>query len=848
MARAYETTDLTEAKEQRSQGRPALASEIGIQYANATRPDILDMLYFDSMFEKSGQIRIEDEHRQGCAQILAQRDQGELESPFYKWLESDDSVFWVSGKAGTAKSTLMKYSFSDSETKLRLDRWANGKLLMANVFLSGEGSQHQRGHEALLRTVLFQILRDRRDLIPAAFPTFYGGPWPPLVPLNTVVNLTQAGYALISQQSSLVIFVDGLDHYRCHRASRHEESAPKSASKQTGSEEDTGSESCTEEVPSARKRWLMESYQEIAALMTSLSANPRVKLCVSSRELPVFEATFGNAPRIRMHTQSDKAIIRYCAARLAESAPGMNLGDLCRDVASKANGNILWARLAINVLLEQSLKMLRPTLDRLPTKLGGCKGLYMHILQSLPVDRQRDAARMLQLMHRTQKIQPPSVLTLALAREGYLSKEGQLLVETDQTEPKPLEEMKEDCEQILHRLHECCPSLFVCEGKSLEPNQHIIFAHTTVRLFAAREDVWKQLLGGAQGYIREDGPIDMDLSLMSGCIRQIQYFRPGTLRPFLQVHSFSRVQIVPEAWLTILTALRYAARIETELGPDDVLRRSHYLGLLDHLDSFCQQAWVDSLHHYRPVFQDTDWFVSQIPTFRNKHWSGFEPMETGKPPKRKGFLCLAIQANLVTYVAAATERLGNSGDTNLSKTFGQLLQVAVSTPSDIGDPACRTLASNYRGLHSDLPCTSLAETVLRAGRNHIDLRAGRPAGGPNKIWMRALQTRHRWFSPQHRGRQLDVSRLLTEADPDAVANNQERWVAAIRLLLAAGADPYATIPLADRTKAKRGGPVFDEEYETRSAADIIRETLVAEPRFAKDLHDIGILIEQSRKG
>lgn len=824
-----------------------LASKLEIQCANVMRPDILDMLYFDSMFERAGQIRIEDEHRQGCAQIQAQKSSEELESPFYEWLQSDDSLCWVSGKEGTAKSTLMKYSFYDTEIKRRLDKWANGKLLMANVFLFGEGSQLQRGQEPLLRTILFQILSDRRDLIPAAFPTFYGGPWPPLVPLNTVVNLTQAGYALVSQQASLVIFVDGLDNYRCHRASRHEEFATESTSEQTGSDEDTGNESGRKDVPSARKRWLMESHQEIATLMTSLSANPRVKVCVSSRELPVFEAAFGNGLRIRMHTQLDKAIIRYCAVRLAESAPGMNLGDLCLDVASKANGNVLWARLAIDALLEQPLKRLRTTLDRLPTKLSGCRGLYMHILQGLPVDRQQDAARMFQLMHRAQKIQPPSALTLALARGGYLNKKGQLLAETDRTELKPLEEMKEGCEQILHRLHECCPSLFVCEGKPLEPNQRILFAHSTVRLFAAQKDVWKQLLGGAQGYICGDGPIDTDLSLMSGCIRQIQYFRPGALRPFLQVHSFSRVQIVPEAWLTIVTALRYAARIDSQLRPEDTLRRSHFLGLLDHLDSFCQRAWVDSLHHYRPVFQDTDWFVSQIPTLRNKHWSGFEPMETGKPPKRKTFLSLAIQANLDIYVAAAVERLKNSGDSNLSKTFGKLLEVAVSMPTDIGDPACRTLANDYRGFHSDLPCATLVETVLRAGRNHIDLRAVRPAGGgPNKIWMRALQARHCWFSPQHRSRQTSVSRFLTEANPAAVACNQERWVAAIRSLLAAGADPHAAIQVADHTKVKRSGAVFDEGSGTRNAADIIRETLVAEPRFVKDLGEIEILIGQFR--
>jgi type II secretory ATPase GspE/PulE/Tfp pilus assembly ATPase PilB-like protein len=35
---------------------------------------------------------------------------------FPEWLQSDRGIFWITGKAGSGKSTLMKYAFSDPRT------------------------------------------------------------------------------------------------------------------------------------------------------------------------------------------------------------------------------------------------------------------------------------------------------------------------------------------------------------------------------------------------------------------------------------------------------------------------------------------------------------------------------------------------------------------------------------------------------------------------------------------------------------------------------------------------------------------------------------------------------------
>jgi pantothenate kinase-related protein Tda10 len=51
------------------------------------------------------------------------------------WLQSDDPLFWLSGKAGSGKSTLIKYLINNHETKLHLMHWAGlTNLIVAGYF------------------------------------------------------------------------------------------------------------------------------------------------------------------------------------------------------------------------------------------------------------------------------------------------------------------------------------------------------------------------------------------------------------------------------------------------------------------------------------------------------------------------------------------------------------------------------------------------------------------------------------------------------------------------------------------------------------------------------------------
>jgi ABC-type glutathione transport system ATPase component len=89
---------------------------------------------------------------------------------FSRWLCSEGGIFWVSGKAGSGKSTLMKYICDSTQTAASLHQWAGGaKLVTASYYFWNAGTDMQKSQQGLLQSLLYEILTRCPDLIPTVF-------------------------------------------------------------------------------------------------------------------------------------------------------------------------------------------------------------------------------------------------------------------------------------------------------------------------------------------------------------------------------------------------------------------------------------------------------------------------------------------------------------------------------------------------------------------------------------------------------------------------------------------------------------------------------------------------------
>ncbi|KAI9733705.1 MAG: hypothetical protein M1834_003310 [Cirrosporium novae-zelandiae] len=91
---------------------------------------ILSSLYFSNMKQRYDQIQIAETHT--FVWIFENKSPGPSlpRIHFAEWLQSqkpDDNIYWISGKPGSGKSTLMKFLHDHGRTRQLLDIWANKK-------------------------------------------------------------------------------------------------------------------------------------------------------------------------------------------------------------------------------------------------------------------------------------------------------------------------------------------------------------------------------------------------------------------------------------------------------------------------------------------------------------------------------------------------------------------------------------------------------------------------------------------------------------------------------------------------------------------------------------------------
>lgn len=255
-----------------------------------------------------------------------------VDSPFACWLREGSGMFWIKGKAGSGKSTLMKHIVHDRRTTSLLHEWAKDKdLLIAHHFFWLPGSALQKSYQGLLQTLLSQLCSTDSSLAK-------GWTSRTLEQHNQQADRLAAALhtVLESDQHRYCIFIDGLDEF------------------------------CPE----------MEQAQLIRRLkqMTSLS---NVKMCVSSRQWSLFERVFADIQQICLQdlTRDD---MYTCTTDVLQGA-GLDMQVLSsqqfsHQIVAKSEGVFLWLRLVLSSMFSrlcagQGLSKLKACLDEFPGDL-----------------------------------------------------------------------------------------------------------------------------------------------------------------------------------------------------------------------------------------------------------------------------------------------------------------------------------------------------------------------------------------------------------------------------------------------------------------------------------------------
>jgi hypothetical protein len=445
----------------------ALADEFKLK--EDVEASILDDLRFSTMANQLEEI---SEAHQSTFKRIFEPPKESTGSCFSSWLKSGDGVYWINGKVGSGKSTLMRYIYDHPRTQQRLSEWAGSTALVkVGFFFRNNGTKEQRSQLGLLRALLFEILNKSRDLIPVVLPWLwarnYSQVLEPFTPHSSekrlsLPSLIQA-FTLLVQQTKvplkLCLFIDGLDEYG-------------------------------------------GDFSKIVGVFEEFSSSQNIKICVSSQPSLIFEDTFSACPGLKVRDLTLNDIKKYVKEELMTSQQYQELAaqdpilssELEQEIVTSADGVFLWVKLVTQSLLsgfrnDDGIPDIQSRLRVLPADL---EQLYHHLLMNKidPVYMD-DAAKMFKIMRET-KDSELNILAFALTDENYFEK----------AVTSPLRQWNEGeitstCQKMEDRMKARCAGLIEISGTVTETlyeptskaNGKVQYLHRTVREYLEKPEI-----------------------------------------------------------------------------------------------------------------------------------------------------------------------------------------------------------------------------------------------------------------------------------------------------------------------------------------------------------------------
>ncbi|KAL2142950.1 hypothetical protein VTI28DRAFT_472 [Corynascus sepedonium] len=371
------------------------------------------------------------------------------------WLRHGGGMFWVSGKAGSGKSTLMKFIADHGTTQRLLEEWAGGKkLVIAAHYFWTAGTPEQKSQQGLLRALLYDIFCACPEQIPDICPGRWAKTtlpssrhptvkeWPTRELLDTLQMVGQRHAAPVKY----CMFIDGADEFD-------------------------------------------GDHFDLSLVLKELAASPNFKLCLSSRPWNVFKDAFGadEMRKLYIHNLTRQDIRNYTQSQLSKhhlwKEPHFSkeqMESVVTTVTERADGVFLWVFLVTRLLRDglvdgDTWRQLQQRLNGLPTDL---EPFFKQMLEVISPRYHQNMAHILRIA-----VNARQPLNLQFYQVLEYEEEDKDYALNKSTELHSKEKLAGTLEQCRRRINARCGGLLEIKNDKVE------FLHRTVRDFLLTRDM-----------------------------------------------------------------------------------------------------------------------------------------------------------------------------------------------------------------------------------------------------------------------------------------------------------------------------------------------------------------------
>ena len=322
---------------------------------------LLDSLWFEEIYCR--EERIVDAHKGTLEWIFDESNQavGPWDN-LAQWLKCGKGTYWISGKAGAGKSTLMSFLTQDERTMRLLKIWGgDSDVLVPKFFFWNAGTTMEKSIEGLLRSLLWQILHMPGILDAGILPM--GDP-PAAWTERRLQTAIQKSVGQVGKSHRLCFFIDGLDEFD-------------------------------------------GDHDKLIKFVQDMVQNANIKICLSSRPYQTFEIAFGPFAKLRLQDLTYQDICTFVVDAFEDITQVKSIisedphwiEEVMTEIVTRAEGVFLWVSLAVKdqihgIKMEDNLQQLKERLDSLPSEV---EGIYASMLSRIEKPHRKEASQLLQL-------------------------------------------------------------------------------------------------------------------------------------------------------------------------------------------------------------------------------------------------------------------------------------------------------------------------------------------------------------------------------------------------------------------------------------------------------------------